>query len=170
MSSLVATSLRFGLTSRHHSLIPIVRRSQPVENSGTRSRISGRRRLLHVTTTSLAASICSRAMAGATSTAPPEVNYQYWRLWVSDDGATHVTQSKMSGFDMVGYSKSPQAVRQEGIPEPKKLIFTELPPKFDNPWCAAYLLPDGSVLCLCCVICRLHTITWSLLTCLAQSM
>ena len=44
----------------------------------------------------------------------------------------------MSGFDMVGYSKSPQAVRQEGIPEPKKLIFTELPPKFDNPWCAAY--------------------------------
>lgn len=66
--------------------------------------------------------------------AAAEVDLRYWRLWVSGDGETHVTQARMGGFELVGYSSAPQAVREKGIPEPTKVIFTELPAGFDNPW------------------------------------
>eukprot|EP00193_Tetraselmis_chui_P002718 CAMPEP_0177762520 /NCGR_PEP_ID=MMETSP0491_2-20121128/6390_1 /TAXON_ID=63592 /ORGANISM="Tetraselmis chuii, Strain PLY429" /LENGTH=171 /DNA_ID=CAMNT_0019278583 /DNA_START=316 /DNA_END=831 /DNA_ORIENTATION=- len=70
----------------------------------------------------------------AAASASADVDFRYWRLWVSADGHTHLTPSTMSGFEEVGYSKSPQAVREKGIPPPRKVVFTELPAQFDNPW------------------------------------
>jgi len=63
-----------------------------------------------------------------------DVDFKYWRLWVSTDGHTHISQTSISDFEMKGYSKAPQAVRERGIPEPVKTVFTQLPRAFDNPW------------------------------------
>lgn len=51
-------------------------------------------------------------------------DFPYVHLWVSANGETHITEAKMSGFELKKYAQDPQYVR-EG-PSPSKTVFTQL--------------------------------------------
>ncbi|BDA48122.1 hypothetical protein COCOBI_11-3800 [Coccomyxa sp. Obi] len=51
-------------------------------------------------------------------------DFPYVHLWVSADGETHITEAKMSGFELKKYAQDPQYVK-EG-PSPSKTVFTQL--------------------------------------------
>ena len=51
-------------------------------------------------------------------------DFPYTHLWVSADGETHITEAKMSGFELKKYAEDPQYVK-EG-PSPSKTVFTQL--------------------------------------------
>ncbi len=51
-------------------------------------------------------------------------DFPYVHLWVSADGETHITEAKMSEFELKKFAQDPQYVK-EG-PSPSKTVFTQL--------------------------------------------
>ena len=54
-------------------------------------------------------------------------HFNYYQLWASEDGETHIAKCRMHGFNYTPYSAAPQWVRSDFGGEPLKLVFTELP-------------------------------------------
>lgn len=69
-------------------------------------------------------------------------DFPYTHLWVSADGETHITEAKMSGFEMKKYAQSEQFVK-EG-PSPSKVVFTQLETGNEQPW---HSCPQVLILC-----------------------
>ena len=59
---------------------------------------------------------------------------EYTHLWVDSAGETHIEECTVAGLESKGYSGSPQLVRDQGLPAPTNVVFTELSADFDNPW------------------------------------
>lgn len=59
-------------------------------------------------------------------------NFHYTHLWTSADGETHITEAKMTGFDLKKYAADSQAQFQKPGPSPIKVVFTELAPGLEN--------------------------------------
>ncbi|KAK3239473.1 hypothetical protein CYMTET_50597, partial [Cymbomonas tetramitiformis] len=86
----------------------------------------------------LSAETCTNITAGRSSSREAasmgEIQVPYTHLWCSADGETHVQECFMSDFVLKGYSNAPQAVREDGVPTPDKIAFTQVPVGWDNPW------------------------------------
>ena len=54
-------------------------------------------------------------------------HFNYYQLWASEDGETHIAKCRMHGFNYTPYSAAPQWVRSSFGGEPLELVFTELP-------------------------------------------
>jgi hypothetical protein len=54
-------------------------------------------------------------------------HFNYYQLWASEDGETHIAKCRMHGFNYTPYSAAPQWVRSNFGGEPLELVFTELP-------------------------------------------
>ncbi|KAG0589951.1 hypothetical protein M758_1G057600 [Ceratodon purpureus] len=54
-------------------------------------------------------------------------DFEYFQIWVSQDGETHIAECKMKGFNYTAYSSLPQYLRSDFGGEPVKFVLTELP-------------------------------------------
>jgi hypothetical protein len=52
--------------------------------------------------------------------------FDYYQIWVSQDGETHIAKCMMHGFNLTAYSSLPQYVRSNFGGEPIELVLTEL--------------------------------------------
>jgi len=52
--------------------------------------------------------------------------FDYYQIWVSQDGETHIAKCMMHGFNLTAYSALPQYVRSNFGGEPIELVLTEL--------------------------------------------
>ena len=58
-------------------------------------------------------------------------NFEYFQIWASQDGETHIAECKMTGFNLTDYATSvPQYVRSDFGGEPIGFVLTELPVNF----------------------------------------
>lgn len=59
-------------------------------------------------------------------------NFAYTHLWVSADGETHITEAKLTGFDLKKYAADSESQFVKQGPSPGKVVFTELAPGLEN--------------------------------------
>lgn len=53
-------------------------------------------------------------------------NFQYYQIYAEENGTTHFTKCRMTGFDLKSYAADPQYVKSDFGGEPTKITFTEL--------------------------------------------
>lgn len=53
-------------------------------------------------------------------------NFDYYQIWADQEGETHFTKCRMTGFNLTVYSSLPQYVRSDFGGAPLKMVLTEL--------------------------------------------